>query len=95
MALEEVDMGRVKVVPGLIFEPVGTIRYIAGYLDLNMDLRSTKNIHTNLNIIKTEIMQLQETIVHIERNPRSIPQEENIEEGSGSIPIITAPTKHA
>lgn len=92
LALDKMEMEKIKIVPGVIFEPVGNT-FIAGYFDLNLDLRSTEKIYTNLYTIKNEIMKLQGAILHMERNIRAVPRDELIRKGSRSLPVTPAPIK--
>ncbi|KAL7641199.1 UNVERIFIED_CONTAM: hypothetical protein RMT77_008337 [Armadillidium vulgare] len=59
---------KVKIVPGTIFNQVGQTKFVNGYVDLKLDLRSTEVIFNNLQELKVEITKLQQKLIVRESN---------------------------
>ncbi|KAL7633727.1 UNVERIFIED_CONTAM: hypothetical protein RMT77_015681 [Armadillidium vulgare] len=59
---------KIKIVPGTIFNHVGQTKFVNGYVDLKLDLRSTKVIFDNLQELKDEITKIQRRLIERERN---------------------------
>ncbi|KAL7647403.1 UNVERIFIED_CONTAM: hypothetical protein RMT77_000999 [Armadillidium vulgare] len=49
---------KIKIVLGTIFNQMGQTKFVNGYVDLKLDLRSTEVIFNNLQELKEEITKL-------------------------------------
>lgn len=58
---------RVKVVPGIIFDQIGQTKFVNGYIDFTLDLRSTEHIFTNLNLINTDLANILDNLLDKEK----------------------------
>ncbi|KAL7632325.1 UNVERIFIED_CONTAM: hypothetical protein RMT77_017368 [Armadillidium vulgare] len=59
---------KIKIVPGTIFNHVGQTKFVNGYVDLKLDLRSTKVIFDNLQELKEEITKIQRKLIEREES---------------------------
>ncbi|KAL7630095.1 UNVERIFIED_CONTAM: hypothetical protein RMT77_019772 [Armadillidium vulgare] len=68
---------KLKIVPGTIFNNVGHTKFVNGYVDLKLDLRSTKVIFDNLQELKVEITKIQRRLIKIEESRPKIKRSVN------------------
>ncbi|KAL7646939.1 UNVERIFIED_CONTAM: hypothetical protein RMT77_002196 [Armadillidium vulgare] len=54
---------KIKIVPGTIFNHVGQTKFVNGYVDIKLDLRSTEVIFNNLQELKEEITKIQQKLI--------------------------------
>ncbi|KAL7630516.1 UNVERIFIED_CONTAM: hypothetical protein RMT77_019296 [Armadillidium vulgare] len=59
---------KIKIVPGTIFNNVGQTKFVNGYVDLKLDLRSTEVIFDNLQELKEEITKIQRKLIEGEKS---------------------------
>lgn len=54
---------KIKIVPGLLFEPVGSTKFKTEYLNITLDLKSTTSIYNNMLNVKEEELSLQHMLI--------------------------------